>query len=184
MKFNREKASLYFWRTALVLVIVVATLLLIGVPLYFLVIKPRNEVRLNEYLPFSAEYSGYALGNPLEEQGAMAVISFDGEKNGYGVFNGNVTVTVNGETVCEYLDLEFWGEDGSFSLITDDGWTPDLGVPRDTRMMGSIRVDGDMESFLLIPSESDGSYVAFVAPAQNHSEAYDLYFELYGTEKP
>ena len=85
MKFNREKVPLYFWRTALVLVIVIAVLLVIGTPVYFLIIKPHYEERLDEYQSFATEYSGYALVNPLEDHGALAVISFDGEKNGKGI---------------------------------------------------------------------------------------------------
>lgn len=180
--FNREKVSLCFWRTALVLVIVLAILLVIGVPLYFLVIKPSNEVRLDEFLPFSGEYSGYALVNPLEEQGALAAISFDGEKNGRGVFNGNVTVTVNGEKVYECLDCEFWGENGAFSLVTDGGWTPDMDHPRDTKMEATIWVDQDWKHMLLIPNESKTEYRAFVAPAQTHDEAFSLYGKLHSAE--
>ena len=178
-----KKISAAVWKTALILL----TILLIGgflAGIAWLIGKPIYQKKMDEFRSFRTEYVGYALSNPLNEAGDPAMIAFHGEKNGRGIFAGDVTVTVNGEKVYECLDCELRGEDGSFALITDDGWTPDLGVPRDTRIVGSIRVDGDMESFLLIPSESDGAYVAFVAPAQTHSEAYDLYFELYGTEKP
>lgn len=182
--FDREKRSAVLRKAALILL----TILLIGGFLFgivWLIGKPIYQKKMDETRDFRVEFIGYALVNPTEDPGAQATISFHGEKNGWGMFAGDVTVMVDGETVYECLDCEFRGEKGSgtYALITDGGWTPDQDCPRPTNVEATIWVDQDWECVLLIPADSGADYCAFVAPAQTHGEALVLYHELYGTEK-